>query len=130
MKERTRGHKSSRWLDQTGSSEVVMFLGTFPLIIVVILAVLQFTMIGYVLVVTETAARDAARAAGARRNPQDAVDRVVASSGVEFDSVKSQCTGGYVTVTVTGHVPPVAFVARDLFTFTRSVSVPRERNCP
>jgi hypothetical protein len=129
-----------------GSAEAVYLLGLIPYLLVIMLATLQSSLIGYTLIVTESAAHDGVRAAA--RSIRDTNDEPVETSSQRAVQLVSQSSGvpmipttecppgeGFVSVTVTSFVPLLFFSSKIalshpyLFSFTRSVVMPREGNC-
>lgn len=127
--------RSLPWLsEQRGSAEAVGFLGALPLVLAVMLGVLQMAVFAHTLVVAEVAARNAVRAAAARRSVTEAVQRVERVTRVDMTpSVTCPPGEGYVILTLTARVPAL-FGERvrraDLFSVNRTVVMPREGNCP
>jgi len=123
------------WRCQRGSSEAIAFLGIIPVMIITITAVLQILAYGFTLVVVESATRDAARAASAGHDlsgVQSVVNQVAAGTAIKMVATLQCPSGGArVTAAVTGHAPRLfESIAPDLFRIQRSVTMPREGNCP
>ncbi|RPF50077.1 hypothetical protein [Aquisalibacillus elongatus] len=85
-------------------SQVVEFIGTFPLIIISALVAWQILMAGYTMIIGEAAARDAARVASVGGDYEVAAQN--SASGLYVSSQLSD-EGDYVEVSVKTKVPTI-----------------------
>jgi len=89
--------------DQKGT-ETLEFVGLFPLVMLTILIVWQFTLVGYAAIITAGASREGARAAAIDADVNMAVRE--ASSGLEW-RIEDRTYGEMRSVTVAIRVPKV-----------------------
>ncbi|WP_164668238.1 TadE/TadG family type IV pilus assembly protein [Virgibacillus doumboii] len=91
-----------KYIKNERGSQLLEFVGMFPMIIIAALVAWQILMVGYTMVVGEAAARDGARVASVDGNYQDAAKK--SASGLYVSSSKSE-TGDSVEVSVTVKAP-------------------------
>jgi len=115
-----------RLIREEAGSQTLEFVALMPLVILTMLVMLQTAFLGYAVVVVETGAREAALAAS--REPGAATARAAAAAatvaGSLIQSVDAVCSGGDVTVEVTGSVPNLLLPSP--FTFSRRVTMPTQ----
>lgn len=107
-------------------SQTVEFVALFPLLLVAILLVWQFTLGAFVLVVAEGAARDGARAAAAGDDGYGAARRAAAGFN---PSIEISDGWDAVEARVTIEVPlvPLEFLKDQHVYVTRTARMPKER---
>lgn len=89
--------------------QTIEFVGLMPLVVLICLIILQFSLAGYALVVANAAARDAARAAAASADKQATAEKWAMKSAnpLKVRSVSAVSSGENLTVEVKVEVPMV-----------------------
>lgn len=91
-----------RYLKNERGSQVIEFVGIFPLILAAALVSWQIMMAAYTFIVCEAAARDAARVASVHGDYEQAAKN---TAGALYESSSQVITGDEVKVTVKTKVP-------------------------
>lgn len=90
----------SKLLKDESGAEVVEFLGTLPLVMLLIAIIWQFALLGYTAVITAGAAREAARAIVVGASCQTAAANASIGWGNDTRRVTCYCSGDMCTARV------------------------------
>ncbi|WP_270182998.1 TadE/TadG family type IV pilus assembly protein [Alkalihalobacillus sp. CinArs1] len=120
--------KLTSYLKNEKGSQTIEFLAVFPLVIVAFMIIWQMALVAYAVVVTESAARDGARAASVGGNAQQVAER--SAGGLQIQSVSSVESGEDVTVTVVSRIPTVSIplVGQIELDFDADATMPMEED--
>jgi pilus assembly protein CpaE len=105
-------HINKNRLSDERGVEIVEFLGIMPLLLMIGLIIWQFLIVGHTMLITESAAREGARAAAAHKDCNFAVYKAIGLKAIPIYWPDIQCgrcsgSGGPVEVTVRLRIPIV-----------------------
>jgi Flp pilus assembly protein TadG len=115
--------------DERGAQSLE-FVALLPMVLLTLLLMLQMALLGYTLVVAESATREAALVAARdpKAGPAVAATARHVAAGLQVSVTDVACTGGRVTVVLEAAMPNVLFDSA--LTVRRSVTMPtQEGDC-
>ncbi|MCF6139558.1 TadE/TadG family type IV pilus assembly protein [Pseudalkalibacillus berkeleyi] len=108
-------------------SQLIEFIAVFPMVILAMLFIWQMALVAYTVVITESAARDGARAAAVEGNAKEVAER--SAGGLKLQSVTTNESAEEVTVIVVAKVPTVSipFIGKINYTLDADATIPIEK---